>query len=430
MNNNTTFLKNCVNFNLKTFSQIVLPALITFILFVASIFQIAFPKLEQIFIERKKEMIKELTQTVLSEIANFKKDADSGRFTVAQAKFLAGQHVRNIRYGSERKDYLWIIDMYPNMIIHPFLTNLENTSLREYTDPNEKKLFIEMVEAVVKDGSGYVDYMWQWKDDSTKVVPKLSYVQGFEPWGWIIGTGIYIEDVYQELAVIRNTFLLLSIMILGMVSLPLIYIVRNGILQEKRQNRTQLQLLESENRYRTIVENVGTAVIISENDKSISFVNSKFESLSGRLSDEVVGRYWTEVFDENEIEKMTEYHRLRRIDSSKAPKNYETNLFNKDGEMKTVLIAVELIPETSKSIISMLDITEQKIAERALIKSEEIFSKVFRGSPNSFTISDSTSGVLVEVNASFEKTFGYSSEEALNKTTLELNLWKNRKIEK
>ncbi len=417
----TTILKN--GFNIKTFAQIVLPAVITFILFVVSIFQFAFPKLEQIFIDRKREMIKELTQTVLSELSNFKKDADSGVCTVDQAKHLAGEHMRNIRYGEEKKDYFWIIDMYPTMIIHPFLTGLENTSLREYIDPNGKKLFVEMVKAVAEDGYGYIDYMWQWKDDSTKIVQKLSYVQGFEPWGWIIGTGIYVEDVYQELSVIRNKFILLSIMILGLFSFPLIYIVRNGILQEKCRYLTQLKLVESENKYRTIVEYAGTAVVISENDKSISFVNSEFESLSGQFRNEVVGRSWTEIFDENEAEKMAEYHRLRRIDPSNVPKKYESKLYNKAGELKTVLVAVELIPETLRSIITLRDITEQMKAEEALKESEEKYSKAFRATPDSFIITDVESGRIIEVNTGFEKTFGYTSDEALNRTTMALKLW-------
>jgi methyl-accepting chemotaxis protein len=81
------------------------------------------------------------------------------------------------------------------MIMHPYVKKLEGKDISDFKDPNGKHLFVEFVKEVERNGAGFVDYVWQKGDDKDYLAPKLSYVKGFEPWGWIIGTGVYIEDV-------------------------------------------------------------------------------------------------------------------------------------------------------------------------------------------------------------------------------------------
>ncbi len=94
--------------------------------------------------------------------------------------------------------------------MHPYRTDLENRDISGFQDSNKKYLFVEFVKIVKQQGSGYVDYLWQWKDDSKKISPKKSYVKGFEPWGWIIGTGMYIDDVHAEISKIRSKLTAIS----------------------------------------------------------------------------------------------------------------------------------------------------------------------------------------------------------------------------
>ena len=125
--------------------------------------------------------------------------------SVEEAQKQAIQRLRDIRYGEENKDYVWINDFTPTMIMHPFRTDLEGKSLSEYKDPNGKTLFNEMVAKCKEKGEGFVDYKWQWKDQADKIVPKISYVKSYKEWNWIVGTGIYIEDVNAEISKIENT---------------------------------------------------------------------------------------------------------------------------------------------------------------------------------------------------------------------------------
>ncbi len=109
----------------------------------------------------------------------------------AQRKAAAIELVRGLRYqGSE---YFWINSMQPVMIMHPFKPELEGKDLSAAKDPNGKPLFMEMVRVCRDQGEGFVEYMWP-KYGGSDPVPKISYVRLFEPWGWIIGTGVYQES--------------------------------------------------------------------------------------------------------------------------------------------------------------------------------------------------------------------------------------------
>ena len=60
--------------------------------------------------------------------------------------------------------------------------DLNGQDLIEYTDPDGKRVFVEFVDLVKRQGAGYMQYMWQWKDKEDRILPKLSYVKGFQPW--------------------------------------------------------------------------------------------------------------------------------------------------------------------------------------------------------------------------------------------------------
>jgi signal transduction histidine kinase/DNA-binding response OmpR family regulator len=144
---------------------------------------------------------------VLAENEGTAKDIVDAAYAIAAAQYLAEtqgkisrtqaqeqtiEAIRAIRYGNG--DYVWVNDLRPVMIMHPTEPELDGKDLSNYRDPTGKALFVVMTETVKRNGTGYVQYMWP-KPGSRTPVPKISYVRGFEPWGWVIGTGIYIDDV-------------------------------------------------------------------------------------------------------------------------------------------------------------------------------------------------------------------------------------------
>ncbi len=225
--------------NSKTFSdihnlRIILPVIFTIILFVIVIFSIMLPDFKESIMVRKKEMIRELTMSAWSTFAYYEHLEKTGRLTRQNAKKAAISHIRALRYGPEMKDYFWINDMHPVMIMHPYRSDLEGMDLSKFIDPNSKHLFAEFVKVVKQKGEGYVNYMWQWKDNPNLIVPKISYVKGFKSWNWIIGTGIYVEDVHTEISQMTKKLTIISLIILGCILLLLCFVVqRSGELRDQ-----------------------------------------------------------------------------------------------------------------------------------------------------------------------------------------------------
>lgn len=128
---------------------------------------------------------------------------------------------------------------------------------------------------------------------------------------------------------------------------------------------------EMEDQYRIIFENSGTAMLIIEEDKTIALVNTGFSSLSGFSKEEIEGKKkWTEFFEAKDQKKMVQYHDLRRIPGKNAPWTYESRFITANGEVRTVILTVGVISHSKRSVASLIDITEQKMAQQALLERE------------------------------------------------------------
>jgi signal transduction histidine kinase len=216
--------------------RIFLPVVLTLLLFIATIFLLILPELHERLMEGKREVIRELVASAWSSLDGYDRQVRQGRLTIDEAQARAIRHIRGLRYGEDRKDYFWINDMQPRMIMHPYRPDLEGKDISDFTDPAGKRLFVAFVAIVESDGAGFVDYQWQWMDDPARVVPKISYVQGFAPWGWIIGTGIYVEDVRAQISAITHKTTLVCVWILLLIVGLSVHIVWHGakVTREKR----------------------------------------------------------------------------------------------------------------------------------------------------------------------------------------------------
>ena len=219
--------------------RIILPVSLTVILFGMTIFLLLLPLIREKLMDGKREMISELTESSWSILAAHARQEKAGLLTRDQAQAAAIESLRRLRYGPELKDYFWINDMHPRIVMHPYRPDLEGKDISGYADPNGKRLFVEFVRVVKADGAGYVDYEWQWKDDPDRIVPKISYVKGFEPWGWIVGTGIYVEDVRAEIAAITRKLTMICLGILAVIVALSVYIVRRGVIVQRHRRQAE-----------------------------------------------------------------------------------------------------------------------------------------------------------------------------------------------
>ncbi|MEA2035157.1 MAG: PAS domain S-box protein [Euryarchaeota archaeon] len=126
-------------------------------------------------------------------------------------------------------------------------------------------------------------------------------------------------------------------------------------------------LCESEERYRTVFENTGTATVVIEENTIISLANAGFESLTCFSKEEIEGKMsWTDFVVREDLKRMGLQHTLRRKDREAALRHYEFRAVTRSGEMRNIYLSIDVIPGTKKSVASLLDITDRKRWEEAL----------------------------------------------------------------
>jgi methyl-accepting chemotaxis protein len=145
--------------------------------------------------QQKQIELRHLGDVALGIIKEEHATAQKGGVSDADAQKRAMARIGALRYGNN--DYFWINDMHPKMVMHPIKPEMNGNDLSAYKDPNGKLLFVDFAETVKKSGSGFVPYEWP-KPGFDKPQPKLSYVVGFTPWNWVVGTGVYIDDLKAQ----------------------------------------------------------------------------------------------------------------------------------------------------------------------------------------------------------------------------------------
>ncbi|MFW5868027.1 MAG: cache domain-containing protein, partial [Armatimonadota bacterium] len=266
--------------------HVLLPTLLAILLFGGAIFGVLLPAFERSLLERKREAIRELTRSAWSILSAYHEDVQAGNLPLEEAQERAAQSVGELRYGPESKDYFWIQDMEPRIIMHPWRPDLVGENVSDFTDQRGVRIFVKFAELVREQGGGYVDYVWQWKDDPQRFEPKESYVMGFEPWGWIIGTGLYTEDVQAEISRIEAGLARISLAITGFVVLLLLYVLRQGVKLERSRSEAEEGLRQSTARYRSLVEahNEGTLLV---QDGRLTYANPMMLEIAGCGQDEL-----------------------------------------------------------------------------------------------------------------------------------------------
>ncbi|QKJ65772.1 cache domain-containing protein [Deefgea piscis] len=168
-------------------------------------------------LDDRKDKVRNLAESAQTIVAHYEALSRQGKMDQASAKAAALLAVKAIRYDGQ--EYFWINDTTPTMLMHPLKPELDGKNLSNTKDPNGKALFVEMANVVRSQGAGFVEYQWP-KAGSDAPVDKISYVTSFQPWGWVIGTGIYLDDIHEHFMSVLQILLpvcFISLMLIGYV---------------------------------------------------------------------------------------------------------------------------------------------------------------------------------------------------------------------
>ncbi|WP_429145455.1 methyl-accepting chemotaxis protein [Aeromonas rivipollensis] len=168
----------------------------------------------------KSRQTRAQVETAYSLVAGFEARVRKGELDEGRAKAEALAAIKGLRYGEE--DYFWINDSHPTMVMHPMKPELDGKDLSGVEDKQGLRLFVAFADLAKAQGAGEVAYYWP-KPGVEEPVRKISYIKRFAPWDWIIGTGVYVDDVeaqYQEvLRTLLGIGLVLAILLFAVVGL-------------------------------------------------------------------------------------------------------------------------------------------------------------------------------------------------------------------
>jgi methyl-accepting chemotaxis protein len=213
------------------FSKIISLSLLTWLVLVlATVFVLA-PFVRSLVMQERKTAIRYLVDEASTMLVNYQKQVEAGIYSLEEGKKRAADDIKTLRYGG--KSYFWINDLQSRLIAHPLRPDSEGKDMSSFKDADGRQIYVEFAKvAGGASGEGIVDYR-QNKPNENEPKPKSSYVKLFKPWGWVVGTGVYNDDVDAEMRTVQTSIAAALVAILAL-NVLLAWIVANTITRPVR----------------------------------------------------------------------------------------------------------------------------------------------------------------------------------------------------
>ena len=313
----------------RPFTETVIKLILPFVLLVAllllAIFFIFIPMAEKHALEDKKRSMKNLTQTAWSTLAYFHNLQQIGKISIEDAKKSAITQLRNIRYGKNNKHYFWILNMRGTTLMHPYILKHEGVDMADLTDIDGKFFIKEFIQVAKNQKEGIVKYKWQIDDNQNTVGTKISYVKLFAPWGWIIGTGTYMEDINLHITSYISSILLTMFLIISSVTLIYIYVLKGFILDEHKKQTSFEKLLMQDSKMKALLEAIPDMILRIDREGVVLDIKDPIGFTPFIDPSEILDRKIIDVWPANIAEKViasiervfvTEEHQILEFDIS------------------------------------------------------------------------------------------------------------------
>jgi PAS domain S-box-containing protein len=394
------------------FIRVLIPSSLAIVLYIFAEYLFVIPSIEEHTVEQRQEMLQELTNSAVGVVEYYHKKEIDKEFTREEAQLRAIESIKILRYGKENNGYFWINNMEPAMLMHPLFPDINYFDVSNVEDFNGNKVFINIIDIVKVKGEGYITYKWQWDNKDGKPFEKLSYFKKFDPWGWVIGTGIYVEDLKAIVFDIKSKVLIMSGFVITAILIMLYIIITFNIKTVRNKYAIEEQLVksidavkESEARFKAL-HNASFGGIAIHYKGIILDCNQGLSDLTGYTIKELTGMNGLLLFSEscrNIVKKHIE---------SEFKEPYEVKGLKKGNTEYDLRIDAKDIPYNGvmARVVEFRDISNKKLAERKM----QQLSTAVEQSANIVIITDAE-GNIEYVNPKFTELTGFSSKEIIGK---------------
>ncbi len=270
--------------------QLLLPVIGSLGTFIGVVLVVILPTYRHTLMDAKRDALRDEVAIAWEVVNSSYEQERSGALTRAQAKEEACRILRRLRVGPGGRDYFFVHDENNYMLVHPYRPDLEGQDVNDLRDPTGFPLTQAFDEATRDGGGGYVEYTWQHNDDPARLVPKLSYVRAFVPWNWVVGTGVYLEDVDRQAASLRRGAVAGSVAVAAVLLVLTLYLRGLAARGERASAEAQAALAASERRLAQILEWLPDGVLVADREGRVVAWNRAAEKLTGAPAGAVLGR--------------------------------------------------------------------------------------------------------------------------------------------
>lgn len=348
--------------NLKISSKLTLSFILTLISFLY-FGAILFSQMQDNMLENKKIKTRHLVEVAYSIVDYHFKSIELAGLSVDVAQWNALKELEHLRY--DEHEYFWVNDQNPRMLMHPYKPELNGKDLTNVKDPTGKAIFVAFVEATSNPKkSAFVDYMWPAPNAKKEDAPiaKVSYVKLFPEWGWIIGSGIYIDDIDRDMSFLTKKILPDFVLIFSIL-LVISFFIARGI-------STPVRRLS------------GLMIAFSKGDYSTQITDSSRKDEIGEMARSL------QVFKDGlvEAEELRAKADLDRLEKERRQESIQQATIKFERTMSDVVRAVT----SASSELQMSAQTLAGLAEETSVQSNAVSAASTETSANIQTVAAST----------------------------------------
>jgi len=400
----TPFLQMSIN---KFLINYVLPVILAIIALLVLIGAVLIPHFQQSLLSAKHSHLMDFNRIAHSTVTYYHRLSEDGEVNAAKAKKMALENIEQLRFGNHIKDYFWVFDTTGYVLSHPYM---ESGSIYDNPDESLHGPVTEMIEVIRSHGSGFISYHWQVKEDTAMVGHKTSYISLFEPWGWILGVGMYTADVNFELRKYVKKFILLSLISLVIIYALLALVVYRGVRLFRSYRAEKENAEKGRDEFKYLTENIKHGITMKEGEEVI-YINPAMQNILG-LQDagtDISKNAFDYILPDDQQRIDMVYKQLQNNDAPIEELSF--SILNNKNQVRHLYNRFYVAKLTDGRIISYMistDKTDEITRERELRK----LSQAITQSPVSIVITDSN-GLIEYVNPKFEENTGYKWKEVI-----------------